>query len=178
LEKQRNALGFHQVGRANGIPIYVSTKGANASQSADRMVEPKLSLPTHQFLLPTISSDISLRGKFNDEGKTDTNFWIAGTGRDTNCLVTDSQEAEITPSQEAEALKLAESGMKYQDMARKLGITALSVYYALKKGPKERKRKSKKPRTSTLCTFDKKRKSYRRQRRLFRNYRSCIERLG
>jgi len=156
LERKRNELGFHPVGNANGIPIYVSTERANASQAAERMVKPKLALPTYQFLLPALSSDSSLRGKFNDNGKTDTNFWIAGTGRDTNHLVTDSQEAEITPSQEAEALKLAESGMKYQDIARKLGVTALSVYYALKKGPKERKKRSKKPRTSTLCTFDKK----------------------
>ena len=42
LERKRNELGFHPVGNANGIPIYMSTKGANASQSADRMEEPKL----------------------------------------------------------------------------------------------------------------------------------------
>jgi hypothetical protein len=156
LEKQRNALGFHQEGKANGIPIYVSTERANASESKKRVVKAKLNLATHQLMLPALSSDNSLRDKFNDNGKSDTNFWIAGTGRDTNHLVTDSQEAEITPSQEAEALRLAESGMKYQDISQKLGVTALSVYYALKKGQKERKKRSKKPRTSTLCTFDKK----------------------
>ena len=105
LERKRNELGFHQVGNANGISIYVSTKGANASQSADRMVEPKLALPTHQFLLPALSSDISLRGKFNENGTTDSSFWIAGRGRDINHLITDSQEADITDSQEEEIFK-------------------------------------------------------------------------
>jgi hypothetical protein len=132
---------------ANGIPIYVSTERANASQSADRVIEPKLALPTYQFLLSDLSSDSSLIGKFNDNGKSDTSFWIAGTGRDTNHLITESQEAEI--------FRLAESGMKYTDIARKLDIPAVGVYYALKKGSKGKKG-SKKPRTSTLCTFDEK----------------------
>lgn len=154
LETKRKELGFNQIGIANGIPIYVSTERANALQSADRVIEPKLALPTYQFLLSIFSSDSSLRGKFNDNGKSDSSFWIAGTGRDTNRLITESQENEITESQEAEIFKLAESGMKYTDIAQELDIPAVGVYYALKKRPK-RKKGSKKPRTSTLCTFDK-----------------------
>jgi hypothetical protein len=154
LERRRNEIGFYQFGNANGIPIYVSTNRANASQSADFMVEPKLVLTSYQFLLPALNSDISLRGKFNDNGKTDTSFWIAGAGRDINHLVTDSQEVEITDSQEAEIFKLAESGMRYTDIAQKLDIPAVGVYYALQKGSK-RKKGSKSSRTSTLCTFDK-----------------------
>ncbi|MHB8568311.1 MAG: hypothetical protein ACYC7D_07410 [Nitrososphaerales archaeon] len=155
LESKRNEHGFHPVGNSNGIPIYVSTKGANASQSADRTVEPNLALPAYQFLLPALSSDFSLRGKFNDNGKSDTCFWIAGTGRDTNHLVTESQEPEITASQEAEIFRLAESGMKYTVIARKLDLPAVGVYYALKKKGSKRTKAPKKPRTSTLCTFDK-----------------------
>jgi hypothetical protein len=52
-------------------------------------------------------------------------------------------------------LKLAESGMKYQDIAEKLGVPAVGVYYALKKGAKGIK-KARKPRSSALFTFDKK----------------------
>src|SRR5271157_282906 len=148
LERKRNELGFKQVGMAKGIPIYVSTEGVNASESENRAVEAKLGLAMHQLLLSGLSSDISLRGKFNDEGKSDTNFWITGTGRDINYLITDSQEAEFTESQVADILKLAESGMMYTDIAQKLDIPAVGVYYALKKG-------SKKPRTSILCSFDK-----------------------
>ena len=96
LETKRTALGFHPVGNANGVPIYVSTKGANASQSADRMVEPELSLPTHQFLLPALSSDNSLRGKFSSNGKSDTCFWIAGTGRDINHLFREGEKSWMT----------------------------------------------------------------------------------
>jgi hypothetical protein len=155
MEEQRNASGFYQIGKTNGVPIYASTERANASESKKRLFTLKLNLATYQLLLPALSTDSSLRGKFNDNGKTDTNFWIDGTGKDTNHLVTDSQTAEITPSQETEALKLAESGMKYQDIAQKLGVPAVGVYYALKKGSKELKKK-RKPRTSTLCTFDKK----------------------
>ena len=155
MEKERNALGFHQVGKAKGIPIYVSTERTNASESEKRLVEPKLNLATYQILLTALSSDSSLRGKLNDNGKSDTCFWIAGAGRNTNHLITDSQEAEMTDSQEAEIFKLAESGMKYTDIARKLGIPAVGVFYALKKGPKRRKKASKRPRTSILCTFDK-----------------------
>lgn len=156
LERKRNELGFYEIGKTNGIPIYVSTKRANASQSADRMVEPKLALPTYQFLLPALSSDSSLRSKFNDNGKSDYSFWIAGIGRDTNHLIDESQESEITPAQEAEAMKLTESGMNYRDIAKKLDVTALSVYYALKKKGKTKVRKSIKPRSSALCHFDKK----------------------
>jgi len=155
LESQRSSLGFGQIGKAKGMPIYLSTEKANASQSINRMVKPKLALPTYQFILPALASDKSLRGKFNQNGTTDYSFWIAGRGRDTNQLITESQEAEITASQEAEAFKLAESGMKYEDIAQRLGIPAVGVYYALKRGPK-RKKGSKKPRTSALCTFDKK----------------------
>ncbi|MDA4131587.1 MAG: hypothetical protein OK454_00480 [Thaumarchaeota archaeon] len=53
-------------------------------------------------------------------------------------------------------MKLAESGMNYRDIAKKLGVTALSVYYALKKKGKTKAKKSIKPRSSALCTFDKK----------------------
>jgi hypothetical protein len=155
LEKQRNALGFHQIGKANGIPIYVSTQGASASESEKRVVVPKLGLATHQLLLTGLSLDSLLRGKFNNNGKGDTCFWISGTGRNTNHLITDSQDPEITDSQEAEIFKLAESGMKYTDVAQKLGIPAVGVYYALKKGPKGRKKASKRPRTSILCSFNK-----------------------
>lgn len=105
-----------------------------------RVVKLKLGLATHQLLLSGLGSDSSLRGKFNDNGKSDTCFWIAGTGRDTNHLVTESQEPEITDSQEAEISKLAESGMKYTDIARKLDIPALGVYYALKKKGSKRKK--------------------------------------
>ena len=98
----------------------------------------------------------SLKDKFNDSGKSDYSSWIAGTGKDTNHLIDESQESEITLAQEAEAMKLAESGMNYRDIAKKLGVTALSVYYALKKKGKTKAKKSIKPRSSALCTFDKK----------------------
>ena len=137
-------------------PIYLCNEKANASQSADRVAHAKLDLPTYQFLLPAFSSDISLRTKFNDNGKSDYSLWIAGIGRDTNHLIDESQEAEITPAQEAEALRLAESGMNYRDIAKKLGVTALSAYYALKKKGKTKAKKSIRPRSSALCTFDKK----------------------
>jgi hypothetical protein len=155
-EKKRNGLGFYPVGTANGIPVYVSTNRADASQSASSVVAAKLALPSYHFLLPALSSDASLRGKFNDNGKSDYSFWIAGIGRDTNHLIDESIEAEITPAQEAEAIKLAESGMNYRDIAKKLGVTALSAYYALKKKGKTKERKSIKPRSSALCSFDKK----------------------
>jgi DNA-binding CsgD family transcriptional regulator len=156
LERKRTELGFHEIGKAHGIPIYVLNEKANASQSAKRIVEPKLALATYQFMLSAFGSESSLKDKFNDSGKSDYSFWIAGIGRDTNHLVDESQESEITPAQEAEALKLAESGMNYRDIAKKLGVTALSVYYALKKKGKTKARKSIKPRSSALCTFDKK----------------------
>jgi hypothetical protein len=155
LERKRNELGFYQIGKANGIPIYMLSEKAKASRSKDLMLKPKLVPITHQFLLPALSSDSSLRGKLNENGKTDYSFWIAGVGRDTNHLIDESQEAEITPAQEAEAIKLAESGMNYRDVAKKLGVTALSVYYALKKKGKTKAKKSIKPRSSALCTFDK-----------------------
>jgi hypothetical protein len=156
LERKRNELGFYEIGRANGIPVYLCNEKANASQSTDRLAHAKLALPTHQFILPAFNSDISLRDKFNDNGKSDYSFWIAGIGRDTNHLIDESQESEITPAQEAEAIKLAESGMNYRDIAKKLGVTALSAYYALKKKGKTKARKSIRPRSSALCTFDKK----------------------
>jgi hypothetical protein len=156
LEKKRNELGFHPVGNANGISIYVSTERANASQSAERVVEPKLALPTYQFMLSAFYSESSLKDKFNDNGKSDYSFWIAGIGSDTNHLIDESQESEITPAQEAEAIKLAESGMNYRDIAKKLDVTALSVYYALKKKGKTKVRRSIRQRSSALCTFDKK----------------------
>ncbi len=156
LERKRNELGFHEIGRANGIPIFMLNEKASASQSAKRIVGPKLALPTYQFLLPAFSSDISLRTKFNDNGKSDYSFWIAGIGRDTNHLIDEAIEAEITSAQEAEAIKLAESGMNYRDIAKKLGVTALSAYYALKKKGKSKAKKSIKPRSSALCSFDRK----------------------
>lgn len=156
LEKKRKELGFNQLGIASGIAIYVSTERANASESEKRVVESILGLATYQFLLSGLSSDSSLRGKFNDNGRSDTCFWISGTGRDTNHLVTESQEPEITKSQEEEIFRLAESGMKYTDIAQKLDVPAVGVYYALKNKGSKRKKRSKKPRTSTLCTFDQK----------------------
>jgi len=156
LETRRNALGFRQIGKANRIPIYMSNERAGASQSAKRVVEPRLALPTYQFMLSAFGSEGSLKAKFNDDGKSDYSFWTAGIGRDTNHLIDESREAEITPSQEAEAIRLAESGMNYRDIAKKLGVTAVSAYYALKKKGKTNARKSIKPRSSALCTFDKK----------------------
>jgi hypothetical protein len=155
-ERKSNESGFHAIGRAHGIPIYVLNEKASASQSATRMVEPKLALPTYQFMLSAFASESPLKDKFNDNGKSDYSFWIAGIGRDTNHLIDESQESEITPAQEAEAVKLAESGMNYRDIAKKLDVTALSVYYALKKKGKTKAKKSIKPRSSALCTFDKK----------------------
>jgi len=155
LERQRNALGFHQVGEAHGMPIYMSNERADASQSARRVAEPKLALPTFQFMLSAFGSENLLKDKFNDSGKSDYSFWTAGVGRDTNHLIDESIEAEITPAQEAEAIRLAESGMNYRDIAKKLGVTALSAYYALKKKGKTKAKKSVKPRSSALCTFDK-----------------------
>ena len=156
LERKRNELGFYEIGKVNVIPIYMCNEKANASQAADRIARAKLVLPTYQFMLSAFNSDISLRTKFNDNGKSDYSFWIAGIGRDTNHLIDESQESEITPAQEAEAIKLAESGMNYRDIAKKLGVTALSVYYALKKKGKTKAKKSIKPRSSALCSFDKK----------------------
>ena len=46
--------------------------------------------------------------------------------------------------------------MNYRDIAKKLGVTALSAYYALKKKGKTKAKKSIRPRSSALCTFDKK----------------------
>ena len=155
LERQRNTLGFHQIGKRRGRPIYMLVERASASQSAKRVVEPKLAMPTYQFMLSAFGSENSLKDKFNDAGKSDYSFWIAGFGRDTNHLIDEAIEAEITPAQEAEAIKLAESGMNYRDVAKKLGVTALSAYYALKKKGKT-KAKSIKPRSSALCTFDEK----------------------
>ena len=140
---------------ANGIPIYMLNEKANASQSKKRMLKPKLIPLTYQFLLPALASDSSLKGKLNENGKSDYSFWIAGFGSDTNHLIDESQESEITPAQEAEAIRLSESGLNYRDIAKKLGVTALSVYYALKKKGKTKARKSIKPRSSALCTFDK-----------------------
>ena len=154
LERKRNELGFCEIGMANGISMYICNEKANASQSADRIAHAKLALPTYQSILPAFSSDISLRAKFNDSGKSDYSFWIAGIGRDTNHLIDESQGSEITSAQEAEAIKLAESGMNYRDVAKKLGVTALSVYYTLKKKGKTKVRKSIKPRSSALCHFD------------------------
>ena len=106
-------------------------------------------------MLAAFGSEDSLRDRFNDSGKSDYSFWVAGIGRDTNHLIEESIEAEITPAQEAEAMKLADSGMNYRDIAKKLGVTALSAYYALKKKGKT-KAKSVKPRSSALCSFDEK----------------------
>lgn len=153
---RRNELGFRDIGRAHGIPIYMLNEKANPSQSAKHVVGAKLALPTYQFMLSALSSENSLRAKFNDNGKSDYSFWIAAIGKDTNHLIDESLEAEITPGQEAEAIRLAESGMNYGDIAKKLGVTALSAYYALKKKGKTKVKKSIKPRSSALCSFDKK----------------------
>jgi DNA-binding CsgD family transcriptional regulator len=154
LERKRADLGFQEIGKARGIPIFVSNERASASQSAKRLAEPKLALPTHRFMLSALGSESSIRDRLNESGKSDYSFWIAGTGRDTNHLIDESQESEITPAQEAEAVGLAESGMNYREIAKKLGVTALSVYYALRKKGKTKTRKSIKPRSSALCTFD------------------------
>ena len=138
------------------MPIYMLNERASAPQSATRVVKPRLALPTHPFMLSAFGSEKSLKDKFNDSGKSDYSFWIAGIGRNTNHLIDESREAEITPAQEAEALKFAKSGMSERDIAKKLGVTAVSVYYALKKKGKTRARKSIKPRSSALCAFDKK----------------------
>lgn len=156
LKRERNELGFYEIGKVNKIPIYMYNEKANASQSTDRTAHAKLALPTYEFMLSAFGSESSLKDKFNDNGKSDYSFWIAGIGRDTNHLIDESQESEITPAQEAEAVKLAESGVNYRDIAKKLGVTALSVYYALKKKGKTKAKKSIKPRSSALCTFDKK----------------------
>ena len=155
-KRKSKESGFHEIGRAYGIPIYMLNEKASASQAAKLVVEPRLVLPACQFMLSAFSSENSLKDKFNDSGKSDYSFWIAGIGRDTNHLIDESIESEITPAQEAEAIKLADSGMNYRDIAKKLGVTALSVYYALKKKGKTKARKSIKPRSSALCTFDKK----------------------
>ena len=156
LERQRNALGFHQIGEARGVRIYMLVERASASLSAKRVAENKIALPTYQFMLSAFGSEKSLKDKFNDSGKSDYSFWVAGIGRDTNHLIDEAIEAEITPAQEAEAIKLADSGVNFRDIAKKLGVTALSVYYALKKRGKTKPKKSMKPRSSALCTFDKK----------------------
>jgi DNA-binding CsgD family transcriptional regulator len=156
LERKRNELGFHEIGKSHGIPIYMLNEKASASQSAKRVVQRKLALPSYRFMLSAFGSESSLIDKFNESGKSDYSFWIAGMGKDTNHLIDESQESEITAAQEAETVKLAESGMNYRDIAKKLGVTALSVYYALKKKGKTKAKKSIKPRSSALCTFDKK----------------------
>jgi hypothetical protein len=156
LEKKIDISGFHEIGKPREIPIYMLNEKASAPQSKKRVVESKLDIPTYQFMLSAFGSESSLKDKFNDSGKSDYSFWIAGIGKDTNHLIDESQESEISPAQEAEAIKLSESGMNYRDVAKKLGVTALSVYYALKKKGKTKVRKSIKPRSSALCTFDKK----------------------
>jgi DNA-binding CsgD family transcriptional regulator len=101
------------------------------------LAEAGLGPAAYQLLFSGFISDNSLRGKLNDNGKTDTNFWKAGTGKDTNHLVTESQEPKITDSQEAEISRLATSGMKNREIALKLNISEAGVYYALKnKGAK------------------------------------------
>lgn len=76
------------------------------------MSHAKLALLTYQFLLPAFNSDISLRSKFTDNGKSDYAFWIAGIGRDTNHLIDESQEAEITPAQEAGGSETCRVGLE------------------------------------------------------------------
>lgn len=156
MGKKRNEPGFHEIGKANGVSIHVLSERADAPESANLISQAKLAIPTYSFILKALGSDASLKDKFNDGGKTDYSFWIAGTGRDTNHLIDEAIEAEITPAQEAEVIKLAESGMNYRDIAKKLGVTALSAYYALKKKGKTKAKKSIKPRSSALCTLDKK----------------------
>ena len=142
LEDQRNASGFYRIGDTDGIPIYMSSEKASASESDKRLAKSKLAFITYQLLLPALVSDSSLRVKLTEKGKTDYSFWIAGIGRDTNHLIDESQEAEITRAQEAEAVRLAESGLNYKEIAKKLGVTALSAYYALKKKGKTKARES------------------------------------
>ena len=155
-ERKNDESEFQEIGKAHGIPIYLLSERTSASQAAKRVARAELALPTYQFMLSAFDSNVSLRTKFNDNGKSDYSFWIAGIGRDTNHFIDESQESEITPYQEAEAIKLADSGMNYRDIAKKLGVTALSVYYALKKRGKTKPKKSIKPRSTALCSFDKK----------------------
>ena len=147
--------GFQEIGRADGISIFMLNERASASLSAERAATHKLALPSFQFMLSAFGSESSLKEKFNDNGKSDYSFWTAGIGKDTNHLIDEALESEITPGQEEEAVRLAESGMNYRDIAKKLGVTALSVYYALKKRGKTKVRKSIRPRSSALCHFDK-----------------------
>ena len=91
LERKRNELGFHEIGRANGIPIYMLSEKANVSKSKERMLKPKLIPLTYQLVLPALASDSSLKAKLNENGKTDYSFWIAGIGSDTNHLIDVSQ---------------------------------------------------------------------------------------
>jgi hypothetical protein len=153
---KRKESGFGQIGTVGGVPIFVSAERASASESRKRAAKLKLSLASYQFMLSAFGSEGSLKDKFNDSGKSDYSFWIAGVGKDTNHMIDESQESEITPAQETEAVKLAESGMNYKDIAKKLGVTALSVYYALKKKGKTKERNSIRPRSSALCNFDEK----------------------
>jgi hypothetical protein len=107
-------------------------------------------------MLSAFGSEDQLKEKFNDNGRSDYSFWVASIGKETNHLIDESIEAEITPAQEAEAIKLAESGVNYRDVAKKLGVSALSAYYALKRRGKTKARKSIKQRSSALCSFDRK----------------------
>lgn len=177
LERKRNELGFHEIGKANGIPIFTCNEKANAAEALDRAARAKLELPTYEFMLSAFGSESSLKDKFNDSGKSDYSFWITGMGRDTNHLIDESIEAEIMSAQEAGAMKLAESGMNYRDIAKKLGVTALSVYYALKKKGKTKAKKSIKPRSSALCHFDKKGKLLV-GKGLLGKHSACFQRLG
>jgi len=154
-ERKSDEPGFQEIARANGIPIHMLNERASASLSAKRVAARKLALPTFQFMLSAFGSESSLKDKFNDSGKSDYSFWITGIGKDTNHLIDEALESEITSAQEEEAIELAESGMNYRDIAKKLGVTALSVYYSLKKRGKTKARKSIKPRSSALCHFDK-----------------------
>ena len=133
----------------------MSTEKANALQSVDRLKGLDLSLPTSRIMLSIFATNSSLRAKLNDNGKSDYSFWLSNLGKESNILVAESQQSEITPAQQAEALKLAESGMDHQEIAQKLGVTQASVYYTIKGGTAGLKKKSKKPRKTALFTFDK-----------------------
>ena len=60
---------------------------ANASQATSRLVEPNELRPTYHFLRPGLNSDSSLRGKFNDNCKSDYCFWCKICGRSSALVV-------------------------------------------------------------------------------------------
>jgi tetratricopeptide (TPR) repeat protein len=73
-------------------------------------------------MLSALGSEKSLRDKFNDNGKSDYSFWIAGFGRDTNHLIDESQEAEKYLLQFKEALEGSKDFQEFLRLNIDLGI--------------------------------------------------------